>query len=342
MMNRRRFLRAAAAPLVAPAMAAVACRSAAGRETLADGGAPALPSGDAAPAQAGATVGVARDPDAVTSPRRAEAVPGLLRRALGAAAGNDARDALARLFRPEDRIGIKVNTLAGPGMSTSVDVVDALVAALRNAGLGSRGVVVFDRLAAELADAGYPSGAEAERRGYRVVGTDEVGYTRELYFSGRVGSLLSRTLLDVDALISAGVVKDHDLSGVAACVKNLYGLIHNPNRYHADNCDPFLADLLAMPQVRGRLRLCVADGLTAQWHGGPALVRAYTWPLGAILASTDAVAIDAVAADMIEARRREKGMPSLAEARRPPRWLGTAAGRGLGTADPAAIRRVEA
>jgi uncharacterized protein (DUF362 family) len=94
--------------------------------------------------------------------------------------------------------------------------------------------------------------------------------------------------------------------------------------------------------VKSRLRLAVADGMTAEWHGGPALVRANTWPLGAVFVSTDTIALDAVMADVIDAKRKEKGLPTLAEAERPARWIDTAASRGLGVGDLATIRRVNA
>jgi len=338
--SRREFLGAAVAPLVLPVVPIIGCRPSAGRagtrdeertkEDPPDGGSAVV---------AGAVVGLAADAGVGASRNRAAGVRTLMQKALGAAGGGEAGDLLSHLFGENDRIGIKVNTLAGPGMSTSVDVVEALVAELRAAGRGRHGIIVFDRLKEELTDVGYP--ADAQDKGCRVQGTDEAGYSRDLHVSGRVGSLISEVLLGVDALISVGVVKDHDLAGIGGCTKNLFGVIHNPNRYHDHNCDPYLADVLALDVVRGRLKLAVADGLTAEWHGGPALVRANTWPLGTILVSTDTVALDAVMADVIEAKRKEQGLPTLAEADRPPRWLETAASRSLGVADLAAIRRVE-
>jgi uncharacterized protein (DUF362 family) len=339
-LSRREFLGTAVAPLLLPILPAIGCRPSDGRASTR--GAKEDP-GDAAPAAAtGPVVAVAADAAVVGSRSRASGVRTLLQTALGKAGDAEPGDFLTGLFRPEESIGIKVNTLAGPGMSTSVDVVEALVAELRAAGLGRGGIVVFDRLKEELTAVGYPSGQEARDRGYRLKGTDEAGYSRDLHVSGRIGSMVSEVLLGVDALISVGIVKDHDLAGVGGCTKNLYGLIHNPNRYHDHNCDPYLADLLAMDAVKGRLRLAVADGMTAEWHGGPALVRANTWPLGAVFVSTDTIALDAVLADVIDAKRREKGLPSLEEAERPPRWIATAASRGLGVGDLATIRRVNA
>jgi len=141
-------------------------------------------------------------------------------------------------------------------------------------------------------------------------------------------------------LVSFGVVKDHDLAGVSAGLKNLYGLIHNPNKYHDHNCDPYVADVLNHPYVRGKLRLVVLDGVVAQCHGGPAWRPDATWPLGVVAASTDPVAADAWAWRVIDAERARRGLASLEDAKRPPRFLATAARYGLGVGDPAAVKEV--
>ncbi|MBI5489020.1 MAG: DUF362 domain-containing protein [Deltaproteobacteria bacterium] len=338
-LSRRQFLGTTAAPLLLPILPIIGCKPSEGHaDSRAAKDDPDSPAPDTS---TGPRVALAADPDVVESRNRADGVKELMTKALGGAGGGEPGDFLQRLFHEDERIGIKVNMLAGRGMSTSVDVVEALVAELRAAGRGGRGIVVFDRLKQELVDVGYPTGQDARDRGYRLQGTDEAGYSRELYVAGRVGSLLSEVFLGVDALISVGVVKDHDLAGVGGCTKNLFGLIHNPNRYHDHNCDPYLADVLGMEEVKKRLRLSVADGLTAEWHGGPAYVRANTWSLGTIFASPDPLALDAVLADIIDAKRKEKGLPTLAEANRPPRWLDTAVSRGLGVADLDAIQRIE-
>jgi uncharacterized protein (DUF362 family) len=144
------------------------------------------------------------------------------------------------------------------------------------------------------------------------------------------------------ALVSFGVVKDHDLAGVSAGMKNLYGLINNPNKYHDHNCDPYVADVANHPYVRDKLRLVVLDGVTGQYHGGPAWRPDTNWPLGAVVASTDPLAADAWAWTKIDGERKVHGLPSLAEAKRAPHFLATAERYGLGIGDPARIREVPA
>jgi uncharacterized protein (DUF362 family) len=254
----------------------------------------------------------------------------------------DPSEAYRALFSPEDVEAIKVNCLAGPGMSTSVAVVQALVEGLRAIGIRHRDICIWERTSAELERAGFTLNRHSETMP-RCLGNDEGGFEQRLEFSGEVGSLWSSALAGrTTALINVPVLKDHDLAGVGCGMKNMYGAIHNPNRYHDDNCDPFVANVSAHPYVKDKLRLVLADALTAQYHGGPARSLSHQWRPAALLAATDPVALDRIAHEMIDAKRFEHGLASLAESRREPRWLETAAALGLGEAQRGAITLDEA
>jgi uncharacterized protein (DUF362 family) len=261
--------------------------------------------------------------------------------ALAAATGlGDGRAAVTALFRPEDTVGIKVNCLGGPNLSPRVELVTALAALLAERGIPPRRIIVFDRSSRELERAGFA--VRREGAPFLCVGIDN-DYDREPSTSGEIGSCFARLVSTTcTALVSFGVVKDHDLAGVSAGLKNLYGLIHNPNKYHDHNCDPYVADVANHPFVRGKLRLVVLDGVVAQCHGGPAYRPDTAWPLGLVAASTDPVAADAWAWKVIDAERVRRGLPTLAQAKRPPRFLATATRYGLGVGDPAAIIEVRA
>ena len=56
---------------------------------------------------------------------------------------NDHREAFRALFAPDDVVAIKLNCLAGPGMSSSVSVVDALVAGLRSTRIKNRHIILW-------------------------------------------------------------------------------------------------------------------------------------------------------------------------------------------------------
>ncbi len=257
------------------------------------------------------------------------------------ASAPDAGAAWRGLFKPTDRIGIKVNTL---GFATQPAVVDAIVAGLRLAGVPAENIIVWDRFDVELAKAGFKLNKSGT--GVQCRGTDAEsygsGYQSKIETSGRIGSSFSRIVAeDVDALISVPVLKDHNLAGVSLGMKNFYGAIHNPNKYHDGNCDPYVADVVAHRYIARKWRLTVCDGVRAQYNAGPGANPAFAWPFGGLIVSTDFVAADAVAADLLEARRKEKGLKSLTEENRPPKHIATAGARGLGESDLTKIERIE-
>lgn len=310
----------------------------------------ALPAGELLaalndPRRSAARVVIARD-QALASGQMAEHGE-LLRKLLDASVQKltDAPDAGAAwrsLFKPGDRVGIKVNTL---GLFTQPAVVDALVVGLRQAGVPAEKIIIWDRFDAELVRAGFKLNKSS--RGVRCCGTDAErygsGYQQQVESSGRIGSCFSRILAEeVDVLISVPVLKDHGLAGVSLGMKNFFGAIHNPNKYHNGNCDPYIVDVVSHRYIRPKWKLTVCDGTRGQYNAGPGKHPGFAWPFGGLIVGTDYVAVDAVAADLLEAQRKEKGLKPLAEERRPARHIATAGARGLGVADLAKIERIEA
>jgi len=300
----------------------------------ASGGAwnPAVLPGVVGLGEASAALGTPLSPEAARS-----AVVAAVGSAVGVAPGPEAAN---RLFRPDDTVGIKVNCLAGRSLSPRVELVEALVDLIASAGVDRRRIIVFERSSRELRRAGFtPSDGGGP---YRCIGTDN-DYESLPQDSGSIGSCFARLVATgCTALVSFGVVKDHDLSGVSAGMKNWYGVIHNPNKYHDNGCDPYIVDIARHPYIRDKLRLTVLDGVIAQCHGGPAYRPGSTFELGLVAASTDPVAADLWAWQVIEAERARRGMPTLEAAGRPARYLATAAGHGLGVADPARLKLVTA
>ena len=249
-------------------------------------------------------------------------------------------DAWAKYFSPSDRVGIKVNCL---GLPTSPPVALALADALGAAEVAPDRIIIWDRLNRELAAAGYElrgSGA-----GVRCFGTDALaargngGYDADIATSGEIGSLFSRIVTDeTSALASASVLKDHNLAGLTCGLKNFFGAIHNPNKYHSSGCSPFVADVCAHASIRARLRLVVCDATRPQYHGGPPSRPRWQWPYGGILVGADPVAVDRIAAMVLDRKRKAEGLKSLEEDGRPIRYLAAAEERGLGTAD---LTRIE-
>jgi len=233
-----------------------------------------------------------------------------------------------RLFRASDVVGIKVGTLAGPGLSPHPELVQQLVRWLIAAGVRDGNIVIWDRLDNELERAGYKLNRKGS--GPRCLGTNQ-DYDWTPVEWGAGGSCFASILVnELTALINVAVLKDHDLAGISAGLKNWYGVIHNPNKYHDSGCDPYVAHLAAYPMIKDKLRLTVIDGLVAQCHGGPARSPRWAWPLNSVMVSTDPVALDSVAWKMIEDQRQKIGLKSLLAEEREPKWIASAAKAGLG------------
>lgn len=258
----------------------------------------------------------------------------MLSRGLELLAGRPGRaEAVLSLFRAEERVGIKINTISGRAAGTRPEVSDCLAECLSGAGLIPGNIVIWDRTNRELRDAGYK--LNAEKSGTKVFGTDTdgVGYDRELLIHRNIGSLVSRIQKDrIDASISLAVLKDHGLAGVTAGMKNYFGAIHNPNKYHDSGCDPYVAELFDSPPIRSKHRLSILDCLTVQFHRGPAFHPRWSNEYNGFVLSLDPVAADRMGWKIIEGLRSADGLPSLREEGREPAYLLTAERMGLGTA----------
>jgi len=246
------------------------------------------------------------------------------------------------IFRPDDRVGIKVNTIGGRAISTRPEVALSLAGWLARIGLSGKNIFVWDRTTRELRDAGYA--VTAARDGIKVFGTDTdgVGYGPDLVAHLGVGSLFSRIQTElVTASISLAILKDHGLAGVTGGLKNYFGAIHNPNKYHDGRCDPFVAEVFDAPPIKSKHRLTVLDALVVQFHKGPSYHSRWAGKFGGLVFSLDPVAADAVGWSIIERLRGAAGLPTLRDEGRAPGYLRTAAAMGLGAADRASIETVE-
>ncbi len=251
---------------------------------------------------------------------------------------SDAAAAWRTFFQPAHRIGIKVNTL---GYSTHPVVVDAIVAGLRAADVPAENILIWDRFDSELLRAKFR--LNKSTTGVRCFGTDADragrGYQEQVETSGRIGSCYSRIVAEqVDRLICVPILKDHNLAGVSLGMKNFYGAIHNPNKYHDHNCDPYVADVVSHRFIAPKWRLTVVDAIRGQYQAGPGRSPEHFWPFGGLVVGSDFVAVDSVAADMLESKRRDAGLRPLADENRPCRHIATAGERGLGEAD---LKRIE-
>ncbi len=251
-------------------------------------------------------------------------------------------DSWKQLFRPGEVVGLKVNGLAGRGISTNVLLVQLVCQRLQDAGVSPKNIIIWDRLNEDLESAGFRVATHPDR--LRCFGNETLGYEEDLSIHGSVGSCLSKTLTQVcDAVINLPVLKDHSIAGVTLSLKNMFGAIHNPNKYHLTVGDPYVADVNMLLPIRQKVRLHICDATTAQYEGGPSFMPQWTWPCNALLISRDPVALDYTGWQILEQKRAEHGLKSLRELNRSPNYIATAADslHRLGTNNPAQIEQIE-
>lgn len=247
-----------------------------------------------------------------------------------------------KLARPGEKVALKVNTIAGRGLSTNVQVVDAICERLQQAGIPSRDIIVWDRENRELERAGFRLSTDANR--VRCLGTDALGYEEQPESFGTARSRLSKILTrNCDVLINVPLLKDHSDAGITAALKNMYGVIDNPGSLHDRGCAFGIADLNMLHGIRTKMRLTICDATTASFDGGPTFEPESTWKHNGVIIAQDPVALDYIAWQIIEHKRAEQGLKTLSAVGRTPRFIALAADarHQLGTNDPNRISLVE-
>jgi hypothetical protein len=269
-------------------------------------------------------------------------VPGALRQMLDASITaltglSDARTAWAALFRPHERIAIKVNVFRNSLVWTHLALVDALAGSLQEAGIPGEQIVVYDHLTSEFETAGYPVNEGGP--GMQCYGSDS-RHTGGWTVAGKPVSL-SNALLECDALINVPVLKRHAMSGLSFALKNHFGTVSSPESLHSplDRC---IAELNAVPAIRDRTRLIIGDAL------GICLQTEAAWPFwreevpgDSLLLSYDPVAVDTLGLKLFSEALAASGGNPVPVQGRSAGWLAIAAELGLGTNDEANMDLVE-
>ncbi|GAJ12262.1 unnamed protein product, partial [marine sediment metagenome] len=194
---------------------------------------------------------------------------------------------------------------------------------------------------ADLEDAGFLISTAGEKP--KCFGNDAIGYESTLTIHNSIGCLLSNALTKhCSVIINVPVLKDHGIVGITGAMKNFFGAIHNPNKYHGNLGDPYIPDLCSLPVIREKTRLIIFDALNAQYEGGPPYMPQWRWNFNGIIIGVDPVAIDYTAWQLIETERKKRGLPTLKAVGREPTYIATAAdeAHNLGTNNPNQIKVV--
>lgn len=263
----------------------------------------------------------------------------LLDEAVKLAAGEgSAEKAWARFFSSDDRVGLKPNGLGGPSISTATALIELCLERLDGIGVKAENIIVWERDEDGLFNCGLvpnPEGPGVRMRGIQDTWDEEV---TQGSFTGRLTTVVTR---QVDAILNLPILKDHNIAGMTLALKNHYGSIANPAAYHANRCNPYCADLNALPAIKGKTRLIIGEALRPVCDGGPMDRPAARWNYNGLLVSTDPVAIDVQGWRILDARRQEMGLRPLERVGRKPQYIETAAERGVGVCDPERMEVIE-
>ena len=118
------------------------------------------------------------------------------------------------------------------------------------------------------------------------------------------GVLMNPIFLNATALVNVRPLRTHHWSGVGTCLKNYIQFVSNRPDYHEEGCSP-LGKIWTYPIVKGKTRLNILCCLTPQFYGRGASFfdKRYVWPYKGLILGTDPVAVDAVGAHLLQAKR---------------------------------------
>jgi hypothetical protein len=118
------------------------------------------------------------------------------------------------------------------------------------------------------------------------------------------GVLQNPVFLKATALINVRPLRTHHWSGVGTCLKNYIMFVPDPSSYHDQGCSP-LGKIWTYPIVKGKTRLNILSALTPQFYGRGASFfdTRYVWPYNGLIVGTDPVAVDAIGAHLLQAKR---------------------------------------
>ena len=118
------------------------------------------------------------------------------------------------------------------------------------------------------------------------------------------GVLNNPIFLNATALVNVRPLRTHHWAGVGTCLKNYIQFVPNRPDYHEEGCSP-LGKIWTYPIVKGKTRLNILSVLTPQFYGRGAnfFDKRYVWPYKGLILGTDPVAVDAIGAHLLQAKR---------------------------------------
>ncbi|MBN1907695.1 MAG: DUF362 domain-containing protein [Deltaproteobacteria bacterium] len=277
---------------------------------------------------------------------------------------SDLKKAWRTFVNPGEKIGLKVNPVAGKLLSTSHAVVKSVVKQLTESGIDKKDIIIWDRRDMELKDTGF---TRDNYPGIAIKGTelmdengsftDSVGklygernIDKEWYYwadvegeydaetmpymiNGGKFSYFTRIVTqEVDKIINIPILKNAGGS-ITNAMKNLaFGSVSNTGRLHAQLWNDTCAEVCAFPPLRDKVVLNICDGLRGCFNGGPGANPQFICNYNTMLVSSDPVAMDRIGYNIIVEKRIAEGLQK-APSPESLTFLSMATALGLGISD---------
>ncbi len=240
-----------------------------------------------------------------------------------------AGEAWTRFLNRDDIVGLKFNPYGDRELEIADPLATVLVSSLIDAGWPAEQLVLVDA-------------PPAVQRKFRTT-LRQFGWTRQAVDFGSGQDQLAAFLDQVTAIINVPLLKSDNITGLSGCLKNITShVIKHPARFHANGCAPYLADILSLRQISGKLRLNILNGLRTACHNGPLVDRNYIVDTGLLVLGRDPIAVDTIALETLNVARQKFDLPAIRlDAEHLPALI-DAAEKGLGHVDVRKIKRLVA
>lgn len=230
-----------------------------------------------------------------------------------------------RLLDPDDVVLIKFNRSGRERLQTTSTMAPVLVRSLIRAGWSPEQLIVLE------AGSTLPDDLKTRPPDFRWQG-------REVEFGVSGKDVFIAALDQATAIINVPFLKPHPRAVMTSCLKNLsHGLIRHPARFHSNGCDPAIAEIVATPEISGKLRLNIVDAMRVITVRGPDVPDRSIQNFSGILLGTNPAACDAIGFSILNEIRSLREIPPLLAGARVPRQLSSAARLALGEIDVSEI-----
>jgi len=220
----------------------------------------------------------------------------------------------------DDIIALKFNNIGGAEIGVNFELAKCLLARLEDFGFKRQQfmVVGIDRW-------------NAQEEGTRAW---KYGWQEKAVNFGSACDHLARWLDEVTAIINLPNIMDDNIIQLRGALANLsLPLLKSPARLYINRGDPFIAEIYDLPQIRGKVRLHIGNGLRILYYGGPTVRQRYIRENRTLIFSRDPVALDRAVLELIIRARRDQILPENAPIALSVPYLDTAYAMGIGYND---------